>query len=75
MHVATLPTKNAMSDPKESDLPNLHTILHNVAKLKCDMYDDSLVPVALVNKLVSLANHPSSRILQKFAKQTVASAT
>lgn len=75
VHVATLPTKNALSDPKESDFPNLHTVLHNVAKLKCDMYDDSLVPVALVNKLVSLANHPSSRILQKFAKQTVASAT
>jgi hypothetical protein len=71
VHVATLPTKNPFSDPKESDFPNLHTILHNVAKLKCDMYDDSLVPVALVNKLVSLANHPSSRILQKFAKQTV----
>jgi hypothetical protein len=75
VHVATLPTKNALSDPKESDFPNLHTILHNVAKLKCDMYDDSLVPVALVNKLVSLANHPSSRILQKFAKQSVSGAT
>jgi hypothetical protein len=74
VHVATLPTKKALSDPKEIDFPNIHTVLHNVAKLKCDMYDDSLVPVALVNKLVSLANHPSSRILQKFAKQTVASA-
>ena len=42
---------------------------------KCDMYDDSLVPIALVNKLVSLANHPSSRILQKFAKQAVSGAT
>jgi len=75
VHVATLPTRNALSDPKEKDFPNLHMILHNVAKLKCDMYDDSLVPVALVNKLVSLANHPSSRILQKFAKQTVVGTT
>jgi hypothetical protein len=74
IHVATLPTKNAVSDAKQSDFPNLHAILHNVAKLKCDMYDDSLVPIALVNKLVSLANHPSSRILQKFAKTSVSGA-
>lgn len=75
IHVATLPTKTALSHPKENDFPNLHTVLQNIAKLKCDMYDNSLVPVALVNKLVSLANHPSSRILQKFAKQSVVSAT
>jgi hypothetical protein len=35
------------------------------------MYDNSLIPVALVNKLVSLANHPSTRILQKFAVDTL----
>jgi len=28
---------------------------------------DALIPIALVNKLVSLANHPSSKILQRFA--------
>jgi hypothetical protein len=31
------------------------------------MYDNALLPVALVNKLVSLADHPSSKILKKFA--------
>lgn len=71
IHVATLPTRNVLSSPTEKDFPNLHVILGNIAKLGCDMYDDSLVPVALVNKLVSLADHPSSRILQKFAKQAV----
>jgi hypothetical protein len=40
-------------------------------RTKCDMYDNSLLPVALANKLVSLANHPSSRILQKFAKNSL----
>jgi hypothetical protein len=46
---------------------NLQTVLANVAKLKCDMYDNALLPVALVNKVVSLADHPSSKILQKLA--------
>ncbi len=72
LHVITLPTEDVMSHPKPSDLHNLDVVLLNVAKLKCDMYDDSLVPVALVNKLVSLANHPSARILQKFAKKSMA---
>jgi hypothetical protein len=39
----------------------------NIQKLKCDMYDDAIVPVALANKLVSLANHPSKVLLEKFA--------
>jgi NurA domain-containing protein len=71
IHVATLPTREALSKPAFTDFPNISVVLGNIAKLRCDMYDDSLVPVALVNKLVSLANHPSSRILQKFAKQSV----
>ena len=72
LHVMTLPMEKVLSNAKSSDFQNLGVVLLNVAKLKCDMYDDSLVPVALVNKLVSLANHPSARILQKFAKKTMA---
>lgn len=67
MHVASLPTLDVLANPSEKDFRNLDVILTNIEKLKCDMYDNALVPVALANKLVSLANHPSSRILQKFA--------
>jgi hypothetical protein len=67
MYVVTLPTPDLLTSPTADDLPNLRVILTNVEKLKCDMYDNALIPVALANKLVSLANHPSSRILQKFA--------
>jgi hypothetical protein len=35
------------------------------------MYDGALMPIALVNKLVSLADHPSSRILQQFAVEAM----
>lgn len=75
IHVVTLPTLDIAPSPTEKDFPNLQVVLRNLAKLRCDMYDDSLVPVALVNKLVSLANHPSSRILQKFAVQSVPGAS
>lgn len=67
VYVASLPTTAINADPKEADFRNLNIILTNIEKLKCDMYDSALLPVALANKLVSLANHPSSKILQKFA--------
>ena len=60
-----------MSKPTENDFKNLDCILFNVEKLKCDMYENALFPVALVNKLVSLSDHPSSEILQKFAKTSM----
>jgi len=68
MYVVSLPTSDILVSPKEKDFRNLSAILTNVEKLKCDMYDSALLPVALANKLVSLADHPSSKILQKFAK-------
>jgi predicted RNA-binding Zn-ribbon protein involved in translation (DUF1610 family) len=71
IYVVSLPTTNVLANPNVSDFRNLFTTLTNIEKLKCDMYDNALMPVALANKLVSLANHPSSRILQKFAIDTV----
>ncbi len=67
MYVASIPTTRVLAKPTEQDFKNLYEILTNIEKLRCDMYDSALIPVALVNKLVSLANHPSSKILQKFA--------
>ncbi|MDZ7970471.1 MAG: NurA domain-containing protein [Nostoc sp. DedSLP03] len=71
MHVVSVPVKELKKTPIKNDLPNLQVILANVEALHCDMYDSALFPVALVNKLVSLSAHPSQRILQKFATQTI----
>ena len=73
IYVVTLPTKSSevVLNPKKEDFQNIGTILHNIEKLKCDMYDDSLVPIALVNQLVSIANHPSTMLLNKFSKENL----
>ena len=71
IYVATLPNKEPIANPTKKDFKNIDSILFNVAKLKCDMYENSLFPVALVNKLVSLSDHPSSEILKKFAKNHI----
>ena len=62
-----IPDKESILDPQKENYTNLEIIMHNIQKLKCDMYDDAIIPVALANKLVSLANHPSRVLLEKFA--------
>jgi hypothetical protein len=71
MYVITMPVENEniVLNPQKSDFKNLDVILWNIEKLRCDMYDNAIVPVALANKLISLSNHPSSTILEKFAKK------
>jgi hypothetical protein len=69
--VATLPSEKQLLSPNKKDFKNLDIILNNLQKLRCDMYDHSIIPITLVNKLVSLADHPSSIILEKFAKESI----
>lgn len=38
---------------------------------RCDLYDNALMPIALSNKLIALADHPNSSILEKFAKASM----
>jgi len=71
MYVLSLPTEQLKNSPRPEDFRNLMAILTNVEKLRCDMYDNALLPVALANKLVSLSDHPSSKILQKFAIESM----
>jgi len=73
--VLTIPVsdKNVVMNPSVSDYHNVSEVLINIKKLRCDMYDDSIVPIALANKLVSLANHPSKILLEKFSSSIIGS--
>lgn len=71
MYVATIPAKTYKSEPRPADIPHLHEILALIGELRCSMYDNALIPVALANKLVSLSDFPSQRILTTFARQGV----
>ena len=66
-----VPHKTAVKNPIKEDYYNLDIIMLNIQKLRCDMYDDAIVPIALANKLVSLANHPSKILLEKFASKGI----
>jgi hypothetical protein len=72
MYVATVPMGEFNSEfnpsPKFADFYNIADVLRTTSKLRCSMYDNALMPVALVNRLVSLADVPTSDILAKFAR-------
>jgi hypothetical protein len=71
VYVATIPTGQFNPMPAYADFFNLTEILTVLGTLRCSMYDNALIPVALANKLVSLSEFPSSRILETFAKDTI----
>lgn len=69
MYVATVPARTYKAEPEPSDIPYLQEILALLTELRCSMYDNALIPVALANKLVSLSEFPSQRILTTFVRQ------
>ena len=71
VYVATIPSPEAKVEPSVEDYYNIREVLYNISALKCDLYYNSLVPVVLANKLVSLADHPSSDLLKAFAKENM----
>lgn len=73
VHVVSLPAANpkVIFNPQPSDFKNITFILNIIEKLRCDMYDNALLPVTLVNKSVSLAHRPSAVILEKFTRYRI----
>jgi hypothetical protein len=68
MYVVTAPGLAYEVVPNRENFPGLMENLRVISELRCCMYENALVPIALVNKLVSLSDFPSQRILTNFAK-------
>jgi hypothetical protein len=71
MQVLSFPSLEQKVRPQSSDYLGLSGAVAAVEALHCHKYDNALVPIALANQLVSLAVHPSQRILQQFAVDSI----
>ena len=69
IYVATLPTEENLLSPKKDDFKNIDLILTNIELLKCELYEDAIIPIVLANRLVSISDYPSSAILKKHARK------
>jgi len=67
--IGVIPVIEYKGENLASELINPEVCLNTVSKLRCNMYDNSLVPISLINKLVSIAALPSANILETFTKQ------
>jgi hypothetical protein len=50
---------------------NLSEVLSAISELRFSIHDNALIPVPLANRLVSLSDVLSSRILETFAREIV----
>jgi len=66
--VASMPLIDPAVRDRFENIQNAAEVLNVVGELRCSMYDQALVPIVLANKLVSLADFPSSEILAKFVR-------
>ncbi|WP_240451781.1 DNA double-strand break repair nuclease NurA [Helicobacter sp. L8] len=57
-----------LENPRIGDFLTLKNILEILKDLKCDLYQQSFIPIVMLNKLVSIANIPAQRILKSFSK-------
>jgi hypothetical protein len=76
LYVLTMPVGNPVAyynQPEIGDLRNIGEVLMGVDKLRCDVYENALIPVAVVGKLISLSNRPGVDLLEKFAKKLMQS--
>ncbi len=71
LYVGNVPTGDYLPAPRMADLFNGGDVLRTTCRLRCSMYDNALVPIALANRLVSLADVPSAEILKKFAQRGI----
>lgn len=70
--VVSLPTENSdvILSPKSDSYKNIELVVSVLKRLKCDMFSDTIIPIALANKLIALTGHPSQSILEKFARKS-----
>jgi hypothetical protein len=65
--VLNVPTGEFLTDPKRADLIGFDSSVRILARLLSHRYENALVPLVLINSLVSIAQRPSGTILETFA--------
>jgi len=70
-NVCSIPVLNyneVIKEPKPENFINLHYILSIIEELKCDMYENAILPITLINKAVSISKYPGEASLERFIK-------
>lgn len=70
INVCTIPIDDYenIKNPRPQNFLNLDIALTMLEKLKCDMYEDAVLPISLINNAVSISKYPGVASLERFVK-------
>lgn len=63
--------KDYIKSPNINDFLSLKSVLGALFELECNLYPMSFIPIAIINKIISLSNVPSKKILTIFSKEAL----
>lgn len=66
-----VPTGSFLTDPELEDLYGFPTTMAALAQMLSYWYENALIPLVLANQMASISMHPSTDILQSFARHLV----
>jgi hypothetical protein len=69
IYVLTMPVNNHVTyykQPELLDFKNIQEVLFSVARLRCDIYENALIPIAVINKMISISTRSGGNILKNF---------
>lgn len=69
--IADIPVYKYSAENKREDFIGIDRILSTVGKMRCNLYDNSVVPISIINKLISLSVLPGQKMLEKFSKDVI----
>ena len=75
INVCTVPIDDYenIKNPTPENFLNLDIILTMLENLKCDMYEDAILPISLINNAVSISKYPGEVSIEKFVKDVLLS--
>lgn len=73
INVCTIPIDDYenIKNPTPQNFLNLDIVLTMLEQLKCDMYEDAVLPISLINNAVSISKYPGEVSIEKFVKDVM----
>lgn len=77
VNVCTIPIKDyeSIKNPVPESFVNLDEILTVIEELKCNMYENAILPITLINSAVSISKYPGEISLQRLVKDILGEVT
>lgn len=71
IYVVSIPNLEPKKEPSAADYINIDAVLCELDNLFCNLYENALLPIVLVNEVSSVSQYPGSALLSSFAGKII----